>query len=164
MELSKIEGLIYHLRGQRVMLDRDLAALYGVETGALNRAVKRNLRRFPPDFMFQISVEERDGLKCQIGISRWGGDRALPHAFTEHGVAMLSSVLNSPRAIAANIEIMRAFTRLRGLLAEQRALMAKLSDLEKRYDAKFRDVFAAIRQVMEPPAPARKKIGFAAGS
>ena len=156
----KIERLIYQLHGHRVMLDRDLAALYGVETGALNRAVKRNASRFPPDFMFQLMPEELENLKCQIGISRWGGDRAMPHAFTEHGVAMLSSVLNSQRAIAANIEIMRAFTRLRGILAEQRQLIARLDALESRYDAQFTDVFDAIRRLMEPPAVPRKKIGF----
>lgn len=159
-EIAKIEGLIYRLRGHRVMLDRDLAGLYGVGTGALNRAVKRNERRFPSDFMFQLSPEEWENLKCQFGISSWGGDRALPHAFTEHGVAMLSSVLNSPRAIAANIEIMRAFSRLRGILAEQRELIARLNALEGRYDAQFRDVFAAIRRLMEPPVLPRKKIGF----
>jgi len=160
MEIKKIEGLIYQLHGHRVMLDRDLAELYGVETGALNRAVKRNALRFPADFMFQLKPAEWENLKCQFGISRWGGDRAMPHAFTEHGVAMLSSVLNSPRAIAANIEIMRAFTRLRGILAEQRQLIARLNALEGRYDAQFRDVFAAIRQLMEPPAEPKRKIGF----
>lgn len=126
MEIKKIEGLIYQVQGHRVMLDRDLAELYGVETGALNRAVKRNSLRFPSDFMFQLKPVEWENLKCQFGISSWGGDRAMPHAFTEHGVAMLSSVLNSPRAITANIEIMRAFTRLRGILAEQRQLIARL--------------------------------------
>jgi hypothetical protein len=160
MEIQKIEGLIYQLHGHRVMLDRDLAELYAVDTGALNRAVKRNPLRFPPDFMFQLSPEEWENLKCQFGISRWGGDRAMPHAFTEHGVAMLSSVLNSPRAIAANIEIMRAFTRLRGLLAEQRQLIDRLNALEGRYDAQFKSVFAAIRQIIAPPAAPKKKIGF----
>ncbi len=160
MEIQKIEGLIYQLQGHRVMLDRDLAELYGVETGALNRAVKRNSLRFPSDFMFQLKPEEWENLKCQFGISRWGGDRAIPHAFTEHGVAMLSSVLNSLQAITANIEIMRAFTRLRGMLAEQRQLVVRLNELEGRYDAQFKDVFAAIRQLMEPPVTPKKKIGF----
>ena len=160
MEIQKIEGLIYQLQGHRVMLDRDLAELYGVETGALNRAVKRNSLRFPSDFMFQLKPEEWENLKCQFGISRWGGDRAIPHAFTEHGVAMLSSVLNSLQAITANIEIMRAFTRLRGMLAEQRQLVVRLNELEGRYDAQFNDVFAAIRQLMEPPVTPKKKIGF----
>ena len=160
MEIQKIEGLLYQLQGHRVMLDRDLAELYGVETGALNRAVKRNSLRFPSDFMFQLKPEEWENLKCQFGISRWGGDRAIPHAFTEHGVAMLSSVLNSLQAITANIEIMRAFTRLRGMLAEQRQLVVRLNELEGRYDAQFKDVFAAIRQLMEPPITPKKKIGF----
>ena len=160
MEIQKIEGLIYQLQGHRVMLDRDLAELYGVETGALNRAVKRNSLRFPSDFMFQLKPEEWENLKCQFGISRWGGDRAIPHAFTEHGVAMLSSVLNSLQAITANIEIMLAFTRLRGMLAEQRQLVVRLNELEGRYDAQFKDVFAAIRQLMEPPVTPKKKIGF----
>jgi len=142
------------------MLDRDLAELYGVETGALNRAVKRNPLRFPSDFMFQLKPAEWENLKCQFGISRWGGDRAMPHAFTEHGVAMLSSVLNSSRAIAANIEIMRAFTRLRGILAEHRQLIDRLNALEGRYDAQFKNVFAAIRQIIEPPVVPKKKIGF----
>ncbi len=161
MEISKIDGLIHVLRGQRVMLDVDLAELYGVEVRQLKRQVRRNKERFPEDFLFTLTAREYEILRCQIGTLSWGRhSKYLPFAFTEHGVAMLSSVLNSPRAISANIEIMRAFTRLRGILAEQRQLIARLNELEGRYDAQFKDVFAAIRQLMEPPVAPKKKIGF----
>jgi hypothetical protein len=144
------------------MVDADLATLYGVETRSLVRAVKRNLGRFPPDFMFQLSPEEAAILRSQIGISSaaHGGRRYLPYAFTEHGVAMLSSVLRSPRAIDVNIEIVRAFIRLRALLASDADLTRKLAALEKRYDAQFRVVFDAIRDLMAPPTKPRPPIGF----
>jgi hypothetical protein len=159
------ERRIFLLRNLRVMFDYDLAELYGVETGALNRAVKRNGDRFPGDFMFQLTAEEYEALKCQIGISRdWGGRRrSLPYAFTEQGVAMLSSVLRSPRAIQVNIAIMRAFVRLREMLLSNADLARKLVDLERKYDSQFKAVFDAIRQLMAPPpAPPKPEIGFGA--
>lgn len=143
------------------MLDADLAALYGVETRALVQAVKRNARRFPADFVFQLDAEEWADLRSQTVISSaWGGRRTAPYAFTEHGIAMLSSVLHSDQAIAVNIEIMRAFTRLRAMLASHGDLARKLEALERKYDGQFRVVFEAIRDLMEPPAPAKKPIGF----
>ena len=159
---ERIENCIYLLRGQRVMLDDDLAILYGVETKVLNRSVKRNLRRFPEDFMFQLSTKEFESLRCQFGTSKRGGRRYPPYAFTEQGVAMLSSVLNSKRAIQVNIEIMRTFVRLRQMLASNVGLARKLAALEKKYDAQFRVVFDAIRELMTPPEPKKKRsIGFA---
>lgn len=160
--IEKIEKAIYLIRGEKVMLDRDLASLYGVETGALNRAVKRNLQRFPLDFMFQLTTEEADFLRCQIGISNRGrgGRRFLPYVFTEQGVAMLSSVLNSERAVLVNIEIMRAFVKLRQMLASNGELSRRLDELESKYDKQFRVVFDAIRQLMTTPARDRKEIGF----
>ena len=144
------------------MLDRDLAALYCVETKILNRAVKRNLKRFPSDFMFQLTVDEVDALRYQIGTSKKGrgGRRYLPYAFTEQGVSMLSSVLNSERAISVNIEIMRAFVKLRQMLASNSELSRRLDELESKYDRQFKVVFDAIRQLMSPPVQARKQIGF----
>ena len=134
-----IEKRIVLLRGERVMLSTDLAALYGVEPRALVQAVKRNLDRFPEDFMFQLTREELGNLKSQFVISSWGGlRRASPYAFTEHGVAMLSSVLRSPRAVRVNVEIMRAFVRLRRMLASNADLARKLADLERKYDAQFK--------------------------
>jgi hypothetical protein len=150
------------IRGQKVLLDMDLAELYGVETGALTRAVRRNRDRFPADFMFQLNNQEVTNLKCQIGIPRsWGGRRHPPYAFTEQGVAMLSSVLRSKRAVAVNIEIMRAFVKLREMLADHRELAEKLAQLEKKYDKQFKTVFDAMRQLMEPPATRKRPIGFA---
>ena len=159
---EKIEKAIYLIRGEKVMLDHDLALLYGVETKVLNRAVKRNLQRFPSDFMFQLTAEEADRLRCQIGTSNEGrgGRRYLPYVFTEQGVAMLSSVLNSERAILVNIEIMRAFVKLRQMLASNAELSRRLDDLESKYDKQFRGVFDAIRQLMATPARGRKQIGF----
>jgi hypothetical protein len=159
---EQVENCIYLLRGQRVMLDDDLAMLYGVETKTLNRAVKRNLPRFPEDFMFKLSVKEFESLRYQFGTSKRGGRRYPPYAFTEQGVAMLSSVLHSKRAIQVNIEIMRAFVRLRQMLASNVELARKLAALEKKYDAQFRVVFDAIRELMTPPVPKKKRsIGFA---
>jgi len=144
------------------MLDADLTQLYGVETKILNKAVKRHLERFPEDFMFQLMIEESDNLRFQIGTSKRqrGGRRYLPYAFTEKGVAMLPGVLNSPTAVKVNIEIMRAFVRLRRLLAAHTELAKKLSEIEKKYDDQFKVVFDAIRALMTPPERPRKKIGF----
>jgi hypothetical protein len=157
-----IESKILLLRGQKVMLDSDLAVMYGVETSALNRQVKRNRGRFPADFMFQLAPQEVTNLICQIGISSsgYGGRRKPIHAFTEQGVAMLSSVLRSPRAVKVNIEIMRAFVRIRQWLASNAELAKKLADLEKKYDSQFKIVFDTIRELMKPPTPQRKRIGF----
>ena len=159
--LERIQQQIFLLRGQKVMLSNDLAALYGVEAKALNRAVKRNIGRFPDDFMFQLNDEEWTNLKCQIGTSSWGGTRVAPYAFTEQGVAMLSSVLRSPRAVHVNIAIMRAFVRLREMLLTNVELARKLADQERKYDSQFKAVFDAIRQLMAPPpAPPKPEIGF----
>lgn len=152
---GRIESRILRIRGHKVMLSSDLAALYGVETRALVQAVKRNRERFPEDFMVQLNTREFADLKSQIVISSWGGARrARPYAFTEQGVAMLSSVLRSRRAVRVNIEIMRAFVRLRYVLAVHKALAQKLDELEKKYkehDAQFEAVFDAIRELMTPP-------------
>jgi phage regulator Rha-like protein len=162
--VERIEKAILLIRGQKVMLDADLAELYGVETRVLVQAVKRNIERFPEDFMFQLSQEEFTILRSQIVTSSdWGGRRYPPYAFTEQGVAMLSSVLRSQRAIQVNIEIMRAFIRLRQMLASHVELARKLDALEKKYDAQFKQVFEAIRQLMAPPEPKRRPIGFRKG-
>ncbi len=167
---ERIEQAIFLIRGQKVMLDVDLAKLYGVAVGRLNEAVKRNSKRFPRDFMFRLSLQELINLKSQIAISssRWGGRRHQPYAFTEQGVAMLSSVLNSARAVQVNIEIMRAFVKLRELLASHKDLALKLAAMEKKYDSQFKVVFDAIRVLMtpiEPPEPPPKpRIGFRATS
>jgi hypothetical protein len=158
-----IESRIHVIRGQRVMLSTDLAELYGVLPKALVQAVKRNVGRFPADFMFQLRPREMQILKSQSVTSSWGGARrARPYAFTEQGVAMLSSVLRSPRAVAVNVEIMRAFVRLRHVVASVAELGRKLDALEKRYDGRFRVVFEAIRELMSPPVPERRRIGFRA--
>src|ERR1041385_647921 len=160
--IERIEKVIYLIRSEKVMLDRDLASLYGVETKMLNRAVKRNLKRFPSDFMFQLTQDEADLLRCQIGTSKTGrgGRRFLPYVFTEQGVAMLSTVLNSERAISVNIEIMRAFVKLRQLLASNTELVRRLDELESKYDKQFKIVFDAIRKLMATPPRDRKEIGF----
>jgi hypothetical protein len=175
-----VERRIYFIRGEKVMLDYDLAALYGVPTKSLNLAVKRNVERFPSDFMFQLTRTEAEGLRFQIGTSkpladgrrsglrfqnetsknRRGGRRYLPYAFTEQGVAMLSSVLRSARAVHVNIAIMRTFVRLREMLLSNADLARKLNALEKKYDAQFKVVFDAIRELMTPPEPPRRQIGF----
>jgi hypothetical protein len=159
---AHVERKILFLRGERVLLDADLAVLYGVETRVLVRAVKRNLSRFPADFMFQLTTEELAILRSQIGISSssHGGRRYAPYAFTEHGVAMLSAVLRSPRAVRVSIEIVRAFVRLRAMLAGNAELARKLAALERRYDAQFKVVFDAIRELMQPPSGPRRPIGF----
>ncbi|NQT10990.1 MAG: ORF6N domain-containing protein, partial [Desulfobacteraceae bacterium] len=162
ISIELIEQAIFLIRGQKVLVDADLAQLYGVETKILNKAVKRNLDRFPEDFMFQLTAEEAENLRFQIGTSKKqrGGRRYLPYAFTEQGVAMLSGVLNSPRAVKVNVEIMRAFVRLRQLMATHTDLARKLTALEQKYDKQFKVVFDAIRALMTPPAKPRKKIGF----
>jgi hypothetical protein len=159
---QRIEQAVYVIRGEKVMLDRDLAGLYGVETKVLNRAVKRNLQRFPLDFMFQLTEDEAAILRRQIGTSNKGrgGRRYLPYVFTEQGVAMLSSVLNSERAVLVNIEIMRAFVKLRQMLTSNAELSRRLDELESHYDKQFRVVFTAIRQLMSKPVRDRKEIGF----
>jgi hypothetical protein len=158
---ERIEGAILVVRGQKVLLDSDLAALYGVATKTLIRAVKRNERRFPRDFMFTLNAEELQILRCHFGTSRsWGGRRHLPHAFTEQGVAMLSSVLRSTRAVDVNIEIMRAFVRLRQMLQTNAELARRLDALERKYDGQFRVVFDAIRELMTPPSQEQRRIGF----
>jgi hypothetical protein len=158
---ERIERSILLIRGQKVMLSTDLAELYQVEPRVLVQAVKRNIARFPEDFMFQLTEEEFSNLKSQIVISSWGGlRRARPYAFTEQGVAMLSSVLRSKRAIQVNIEIMRAFVRLRRMLASHADMARKLEALEKKYDAHFKIVFDAIRQLMRPSEPKKRPIGF----
>ncbi len=160
--IDGIEGRIYAIRGQRVMLSHDLAALYQVETKVLMQAVQRNIERFPEDFSFKLTNQEFVFLRSQIVTSSWGGTRVAPQAFTEQGVAMLSSVLKSKRAVGVNIEIMRAFVKLRGLLEGNKELTRKLNAMEKKYDTQFRAVFDAIRELMAPlPTPPRKKrIGF----
>jgi hypothetical protein len=170
--IERIERLILLIRGHKVMLDRDLAYLYGVTTKVLNQAVKRHKDRFPEDFMFQLTMEEAKiwwtevrggGLRSQIVTLKRGQHiKYRPYAFTEHGILMLSSVLNSERAIKVNIEIMRAFVRLRQILASSKELAKRLDELEKKYDAQFKLVFDAIRQLMAPPEPEppKKRIGF----
>ena len=161
VSVERIEAQIFMIRGQKVMLSTHLAELYEVEVRALIQAVKRNIERFPEDFMFQLNAEEFANLKSQIVISSWGGSRAAPYAFTEQGVAMLSSVLRSPRAVMVNVEIMRAFVRLRQMLASNADLARKLAMLENNYDAQFKIVFDAIRELMTPPEPKKKRsIGF----
>jgi hypothetical protein len=162
-----VESKIYSIRGQRVMLSHDLAELYGIETRVLMQAVRRNLDRFPDDFQFSLTNQELTVLRSQIVISKppheeaRGGLRYAPIAFTEQGVAMLSSVLRSPEAVAVNIQIMRTFVRLRSMLAEHEDLKRQLATLERKYDGHFKIVFDAIKELMTPPEPAKKKrIGF----
>ena len=167
MIASRIEQAIHLVRGHNVMLDSDLAQLYQVETRVLNQAVKRNLDRFPEDFMFQLTEDEAAALRSQAVTLESGRGRHrkyLPHAFTEQGVAMLSSVLRSKRAVQVNVEIMRTFVRLRRMLAGHEQLSRKLSRLEKKYDAQFQVVFDAIRNLMAPPERKRRPIGFRRGS
>lgn len=159
--VERIESRIFVIRAHKVMLSTDLATLYGVEARALVQAVKRNRDRFPLDFMFQLTKEEFANLKSQIVTSSWGGlRRATPYAFTEQGVAMLSSVLHSRRAVRVNIEIMRAFVRLRQMLASNVEFARRLDALERKYDAQFKVVFGAIRGLMSSPASRRGPIGF----
>lgn len=159
--LVRIEQSILMIRGHKVILDFVLANLYGVETKNLNKAVKRNLDRFPEDFMFQLTPKEFTVLRFQFGTSKKrGGTRYLPLAFTEQGVAMLSSVLNSPRAVRVNVQIMRTFVRLRQMLISHEDLAKKLQAIEKKYDGQFKVIFDAIRQLMLPQRSSPRKIGF----
>jgi len=155
-----IEKMIYLIRGQKVMIDVHLAELYGVKTKELNKAVKRNNDRFPDDFMFQLTRKEFEYLRFQIGTSSWGGRRYLPLVFTEQGVAMLSSVLNSKRAIQVNIHIMRTFVKLRYLIASHKGLLRKIDAMESKYDRQFKIVFDAIRKMLSVEKKPKKRIGF----
>ena len=161
--IERTARAILVIRGEKVMLDSDLAALYGVITANLNKAAKRNAERFPDDVMFRLDAEEVVNLKFQFGISSWGGRRRLPYAFTEQGVAMLSSVLNSERAVKVSIAIMRAFVKLRETLDTNRELARKFAELERRvgtHDGEIAAILEAIRQLMPPPEKARREIGF----
>jgi phage regulator Rha-like protein len=158
-----IEKKIYLIRVHKVMLDSDLAELYGVETKRLNERVRRNLKRFPDDFMFQLTEEEAESLRSHFATLKSGRGKHrkyLPYAFTEQGVAMLSSVLNSDLAIEVNVQIIRTFVKLREMLSTHKDLARKLADMEKKYDAQFKFVFDAIRQLMKPDEPKKKPIGF----
>lgn len=158
-----IEKKILLIRGEKVMLDSDLAGLYEVSVKVLNQAVKRNIGRFPEDFMFQLTKEENEFLRSQfVTLKKGRGEhrKYLPYVFTEQGVAMLSSVLNSERAVKVNIEIMRAFVKLREMLASHKDLARKLNEMEKKYDVQFKIVFDAIRQLMSPPEKHKRKVGF----
>ena len=158
---ERIEGKILLIRKQKVILDRDIAELYGVGTAQLTRQVRRNIDRFPDDFMFQLTKGEFTNLKCHFGTSSWGGTRKLPYAFTEQGVAMLSSVLNSERAIQVNIQIMRVFIKIKEMALSYKALQKRIDVIEKKCDQRFKIVFDAIRQLLEPPAKsATSAIGF----
>jgi hypothetical protein len=159
---GNITSMIHNIRGQRVMLDRDLAGLYGVETKVLKQAVRRNIKRFPVDFMFDLSKQEVINLRSQIVTSSWGGPRYLPMAFTEQGVAMLSSVLNSERAIQVNIQVIRAFIRLRQLILDSEDLRHELEVLRQETDGKFRIVFQTLEQLLTEESTSKKKIGFTA--
>jgi hypothetical protein len=155
-----IRDMIFIIRCHKVMIDSDLAGLYGVPTKQLKRAVRRNIGRFPDDFMFELTREEFENLRCQFGASSWGGERYLPYVFTEQGVAMLSSVLHSEKAIRVNIDIMRTFTRLRTMIASNKHLKRKVDEMEKKYDKQFRIVFTALKQLLDEPVKPKKPIGF----
>ncbi|MGA2139753.1 MAG: ORF6N domain-containing protein [Verrucomicrobiia bacterium] len=177
---ERLDTLIYEIRGQKVMLDADLAAVYGVETGALNRAVKRNAARFPKDFVFRLTAEEFDSLRCQTGISnmksqiaaskRRGGRRYLPYVFTEHGALMAANVLNSPRAVQMSVFVVRAFLRMRMMLSGSRELTRKLAALEKElkerldvHEAAIVTILQRVMDIIDPPPlaePPKKDIGF----
>lgn len=157
---ERIEQRILLIRGEKVILDADLAALYSVETKILNQAVKRNLARFPDDFMFQLTAEEFSNLRSQSVTSSWGGRRTPPYAFTEQGIAMLSSVLRSDRAVMVNVQIVRTFVRLRRMLSENAELARKLAALERKYDEQFKVVFDAIRSLMDPSNVEPQRMGF----
>ena len=157
-----IDSLIYEIRGHKVMLDADLASLYGVETGQLNRAVKRNIDRFPVEFMFQLTGDEAQMLKCQNGISSGHGGRrrSLPYAFTEHGVLMAASILKSKKAIDVSIRIIEAFVRIKKMLVSYKDLARKVDAMEEKYDENFKAVFDALRSLIAPPYADHRKIGF----
>jgi len=155
-----IERKIYLIRNKKVMLDKDLAELYGVKTKALLQAVKRNPERFPVDFMFRLNEREVEILRSQIVTSRWGGRRYLPFAFTENGVAMLSSVLRSKKAVQVNVQIMRTFTKLRRILASHKEIASKIEKMESKYDEQFTIVFKVIKALINPVEKPKEKIGF----
>ncbi len=159
--VERIERVILSIRGEKVMLDSDLAELYGVETKRLNEQVRRNLNRFPPDFMFQLTPQEWESLRSQFATLKRGAHRKyLPYVFTEHGALMLANVLNSERAAQTSVQVVRAFVRLRQMLTSNAELARKLAALENKYDAQFKVVFDAIRQLMSPPARPKREIGF----
>ena len=158
--LEQISSKIYLIRNHKVILDRDLAELYGVETSQLKRAVRRNIERFPSDFMFELNKTELQNLRCQTGTPSWGGTRYNPMAFTEQGVAMLSSVLKSKRAIEVNIAIVRAFVKMRQILSSHEELKQKIEEMEAKYDENFQMVFEAIRQLLTEDEKPKRKIGF----
>ncbi len=155
-----IQNKIFLIRGKKVMLDRDLATLYGVETKYLTRQVRRNKDRFPEDFLLHLTRQEVRNLRCHFGTSSWGGQRYLPYAFTEHGILMLSSVLNSSRAIQVNIQIMRTFTTLREMLTGHVELRRKIEEMEQKYDYQFKVVFKTIKKLLDPPQKPKNPIGF----
>lgn len=156
-----IQSKIFFIRGLKIMLDKDLAGLYRVTTSALVQAVKRNAKRFPNDFMLQLTKQEFTALKSHFVISKGrGGTRKLPYAFTEHGILMLSSVLNSKRAVEVNIQIMRTFTKLRQLMIEHADLRKKIEGMERKYDYQFKVVFKAVKRLLEPPQKSKGPIGF----
>jgi len=166
-KLSQIQNLIYEIRGHKVMFDSDLATLYQIEVKALNRAVKRNIKRFPNDFMFQLTKEEWDNLKYQFGTSSWGGKRKLPNAFTEHGIAMLSGLLNSDIAINVNIQIMRAFVKLRHYVLTQSGTDEQIADLRRllmlyieKNDKRVNEIIIALNNLLETPPEPKRRIGF----
>jgi hypothetical protein len=169
LSIARIGQSIVVLRGHRVILDRELALIYGVSTGRLNEAVKRNVERFPSDFMFQLSAQEIEDLRSQFATSSWGGRRYRPFAFTEHGAIQAANVLNSPRAVAMGIYVVRAFVQLRELLNSNKELARQFAQLESRLNNKLADhdqaiaaILSAIRELMNPPAPKRRGIGFTA--
>ena len=157
---ERIISKIFIIRNRKVMLDRDLAELYGVKTKILNQAVKRNIKRFPADFMFRLDKDEFENLKSQIVITRWGGVRREPFAFTEQGVAMLSSVLNSDRAIKVNVQIIRTFAKLRELLATNEALQRRIMQMEQRYDKKLKEVFGILQLLLTEKDKPSEEFGF----
>ena len=162
---ERIEGAILEIRGERVMLDYDLAAVYGVTTKALNQAVKRNRDRFPEGFTFELTLDEKDELVTNCDrLAALKHSSSIPYAFTEHGAVMLASVLRSKRAVDVSVFVVKVFIRMRRVLADQRQLAIKLAELERKlsaHDKNFQIVFAAIKQLMQPPSPPRRKIGFA---
>ncbi len=158
--IEQITGKIYHIRGIKVMLDRDLAELYQVETRILKRNVRRHIDRFPSDFMFELTKNEYNNLRSQFGTSSWGGTRYLPMAFTEQGVAMLSGILNSDRAIQVNIQIMRTFTKLRHMIAGHEELKKAVDELREQTDERFEVVFSVLDKLLADDENPKKKIGF----
>ena len=160
ISLDAIVAKIWEMRGKKIMLDSDLARLYEVQTKVLIQAVKRNMRRFPADFMYQLTEKEDASLRSQIVTSKRGGRRYLPYVFTQEGVAMLSGVLDSERAISVNIQIMRAFTQLRRMLLTNYDLRRKIESMEGKYDQQFKVVFDAIKRLLTPPEKPGRRIGF----